>query len=213
MGDHDFQSPSVATFLERLGSDTPTPGGGTAAAVAGAMGAALVRMLAVLTLGRKKYEQHERLMQAVADQADEERTKLLALAADDAAAYDAVGAAFGLPKETEAEKTARTEAIQVALKGACDVPLRVMERCIEVIALAKTAVQYGNRNALSDGAAGAEFARAAMRVAGYNVRINLSSIKDAAYTKDARTRMEEIEYMGGNAATWIDSHVNETWNG
>ncbi len=101
---------------------------------------------------------------------------------------------------------------QTALQGACEVPLAVMERCVEVISLAKTAVQYGNKNALSDGAAGAEFARAALRVASYNVKINLGSIKDAEYAKNARTRMDEMDYMGANAATWIDSRVNELWS-
>lgn len=211
MSEHDFKSPSVEAFLARLGSDTPTPGGGTAAAVTGAMGAALVAMLANLTLGRKKYADHEKLMGAIAEQAEEERMRLLELAADDAAAYDKVGAAFKLPKDSDEEKAARGEAIQAALQGACDVPLAVMERCVEVIGLAKTAVQYGNKNALSDGAAGSEFARAALRVASYNVKINLGSIKDEAYAKQARTRMDEMEYMGANAATWIDSRVNEIW--
>lgn len=212
MSDHDFKTPSVETFLDRLGSDSPTPGGGTAAAVTGAVGASLVGMLANLTLGRKKYADHEKLMGAIAEQAEAERVRLLELAEEDAAAYDAVGAAFKLPKETDEEKAARAEAIQVALKGACDVPLAVMERCMEVIGLAKTAVQYGNKNALSDGAAGAEFARAALRVASYNVKINLGSIKDETYAKEARTRMDEMEYMGGNAATWVDSRVNEAWS-
>lgn len=212
MSEHDFKSPSVETFLERLGSDAPTPGGGTAAAVTGAMGASLVGMLANLTLGRKKYEAHEKLMTAIAEQAEEERMKLLELAADDAAAYAAVGAAYKLPKETDEEKAARSEAIQAALVGACDVPLAIMERCVEIIAIAKTSVQYGNKNAISDGAAGSEFARSALRVASYNVKINLGSIKDEEYAKHARTRMDEMEYMGANAATWIDSHVNEIWN-
>jgi len=212
MSDHDFKSPSVEMFLGRLSSDAPTPGGGTAAAVTGAMGASLVAMLANLTVGRKKYEANEELMQAVADQAADERARLLELAADDAAAYDAVGAAFKLAKESDEEKAQRSEAIQEALKGACETPLAIMERCVEVIALAKTAVQYGNKNALSDGAAGAEFARSALRVASYNVKINLGSIKDAEYAKNARTRMDEMDYMGANAATWIDSRVNEIWS-
>ena len=212
MSEHDFSSPSVEAFLASLASATPTPGGGTGAAIAGAMGAALVRMLALLTVGREKYAAHEALMQAIADQAEDERLALMDLAAQDASAYDAVGAAFKLPKATDEEKAARREAIQAAMKGACDVPLRVMERCLEVIALAKTAVQHGNENAVSDGAAGAELARAAMRVASYNVKINLGSIKDPAYLAAARSRMDEIDYMGGNAAAFVDSHVNDIWS-
>ncbi len=212
MTQHDFRAPTINDFIEALGSDSPTPGGGTGAAVTGALGASLVRMLANLTIGRKKYADHEELMQAVAEQAKEEEWKLMELAAEDAAAYEAVGAAFRLPKESDEEKAARSHAIQEALKGACEVPLRVMERCLEVIALAKQAVQRGNTNAVSDGAAGAELARAAMKVASYNVMINIDSIKDAEYAKDARTRMEEIFYMGTNAANEVDRHVMGMWN-
>lgn len=208
----DFHSPTVLGFLETLESDAPTPGGGTGAAVAGAMGAALVGMLARLTLGRKQYAAHQELMQAIADQMTDEREALLALAEKDAAAYDAVGAAFKLPKESDAEKAARREAIQAAMKGACEVPLEVMQHCVTVIGIAKNAVHSGNKNAVSDGAAGAELARAAMRVASYNVKINLGSIKDEAYVKDARTKMDEMMYMGTAVANEIDSFVNEQWN-
>src|SRR5688572_20428314 len=130
---HDFGKETVEGFLARLGSDAPTPGGGTGAAVAGAMGAALVRMLALLTVGRPKYAEHEALMRAIAEQADEERQSLLALATEDATAYDRVSAAYKMPKATEAEKAARSKAVQEALRGAIDVPVRVMERCAEVI--------------------------------------------------------------------------------
>lgn len=211
MADHDFRSPTVEGFLSTLGSASPTPGGGSGAAIAGAMGAALVRMLAELTRGRKKYAQHEELMTAVSEQADEERVTLLGLAEKDAAAYDAVGAAFKLPKESDEEKAARREAIQAAMKGACDVPLEVMHHCLEVISLAKNAVQSGNKNAVSDGAAGAELARAAMRIASYNVKINLGSIKDEEYVRAAQTRMDEMYYMGTAVANGIDSFVSELW--
>lgn len=213
MSAHDFRSPSVESFLDRLGSDAPTPGGGTAAAVTGAMGASLVGMLANLTLGRKKYEQQQDLMTNLAQQAEAERMRLLELAADDATAYEAVGSAYKRPRDTDEAKAARAEAIQVALKGACEVPLAIMERCVAVIDLAKTSVESGNRNAISDGAAGAEFARAALRVASYNVKINLGSIKDEAYAQEARTRMDTLDGQGATTAAWIDAHVNELWTG
>jgi len=211
MSEHDFHSPSLEAFLANLGSAAPAPGGGTGAAVTGAMGAALVQMLANLTVGRKKYAEHEKLMQAIADQAEEEGATLLALAEEDAAAYDAVGACFKMPKDTDEDKAARREALQTAMKGACEVPLRVMARCLEVIGLAKTAVKLGNTNAASDGAAGAELARAGMRVASYNVKINLAAIRDEAYVGQARARMDEMEAMGAGAASEIDSRVNELW--
>ncbi len=211
MSTHDFHSPTVDEFLSKLASASPTPGGGSGAAVAGAMGASLVRMLAELTKGRKKYAAHQELMEAIADQAENERKALMTLAEKDASAYDAVGAAFKMPKETDEEKQARGTAIQSAMQGACDVPLEVMQHCLEVIGLAKNAVLSGNKNALSDGAAGAELARAAMKIAGYNVKINLGSIKDEAYVKQARTRLDEMMYMGTAAANTIDSHVNDQW--
>ena len=211
MGAHDFSSPTVKTFLETLGSASPTPGGGTGAAVAGAMGASLVQMLAELTVGRKKYAEHEELMKAIAEEAASERQTLLELAAKDAAAYDGVGAAFKLPKETDEEKAARRQAIQDAMKGACEVPLEVMQHCVHVIGIAKNAVQRGNKNAVSDGAAGAEMARAGLKIASYNVMINLVSIKDEEYVKNARTRMDEMAFMGTAVANEIDSHVRELW--
>jgi formiminotetrahydrofolate cyclodeaminase len=208
---HDFSTPTVEAFLERLGSASPTPGGGTGAAVTGAMGAALVRMLALLTVGRPKYAAHEKLMEAIAETAREAMEDLLRLAARDAAAYDVVSAAYKLPRQTDEEKATRQARIQEALRGAIEVPLEVMERCAEVIGLAKNAVEVGNVNAVSDGAAGAELCRAALKVASYNVKINLVAVTDEAYAKVVRTRMDEILYMGTNVATVVDSRVNELW--
>lgn len=206
-----YRSMTLDAFLDALASDAPTPGGGTGAAVVGAVGASLVAMLARLTVGRKRYAAHEELMQAVAEEAASARTALLDLAQEDARAYEAVGAALQMAKGSEEEKAARSAALQEAMKGACDVPLRVMERCLEVISLAKNAVRRGNVNAASDGAAGAELARSALRVAAYNVKINLGSIQDQAFTNAARTRMDEMLYMGTAAAQEIDSHVNDLW--
>jgi glutamate formiminotransferase/formiminotetrahydrofolate cyclodeaminase len=206
-----FADLTVREFLDRLGSDSPTPGGGTGAAVVGAMGASLVRMLAALTVGKPKYAQHDALMKAIAEGAGETAQRLLALADQDARAYDAVSAAYKMPKATEAEQAARKAAIQAALKGAIEPPLKVMEQCLETIGYAKNAVPAGNRNAVSDGAAGSEFARAAMTVASYNVRINLVGVEDEAYAKAIRTRLDEMLHMGSGAAAEIDSKVQEQW--
>jgi formiminotetrahydrofolate cyclodeaminase len=211
MAEHDVRALRLEDFTLRLASDSPTPGGGTGAAVAGALGAALVRMLCMLTVGKPKYAQHERLMQAIADACEEARIALLDLAAEDARAYDKVGAAYRMPKGTPAEQATRETAVEAAMKGAIDVPLLVMERCLEVIGNAKTAVQVGNRNAVSDGAAGAELARAALKIAAYNVKINLASLKDARFVKDMRTRLDEMSYMGTAVAQEIDSYVNDLW--
>ena len=211
MSPTSFADMTVREFLSALASDSPTPGGGTGAAVAGAMGAALVRMLAVLTVGRPKYASSEPLMKAVAEGASEGVERLLGLADEDARAYEAVSAAYRMPKATEAEQAARKGAVQAALKGAVESPVRVMEQCLETLGLAKNAVAQGNRNAVSDGAAGAELSRAAMVVASYNVRINLVAIEDERYAKDMRTRLDEILYMGQATAVEIDSRVKEQW--
>jgi formiminotetrahydrofolate cyclodeaminase len=211
MSTPSFADLTVREFLERLASDTPTPGGGTGAAVVGAVGAALVRMLAVLTVGKPKFASVEPLMQAVAASAGEAVEAFTQLADADARAYDAVSAAYRLPKGSDAEKTARKAAIQAAMRGACEVPLRVMEQCLEVIGLAKNAVLSGNPNAASDGAAGAEFARSALVVAAYNVRINLAALDEDRWSKDVRTRLDEMLYMGSTIATEIDSRVQDLW--
>lgn len=211
MVEHDFRSPPLASFLDGLASDAPTPGGGAAAAVTAAAGAALVAMLARLTAERPAYEAHAELMNAVAEEAGAERHRLLDLAQEDAAAYDAVTAAYRLPRASEEEQAIRREAVQAALRGACEVPLRIMERCLEVIGLARTAVTRGYKNAASDGAAGAELARAGLKAASYNVRANLVSIDDDAYVKAATARLDEMYYMGMNAANTVDSHVQDLW--
>jgi formiminotetrahydrofolate cyclodeaminase len=206
-----FRDLSLEAFSQRLASATPTPGGGTGAAVAGALGAALVRMLCMLTIGKPKYAAHERLLQAVADACEEARVAFLDLADADAKAYDRVSAAFKSPKGTPEEQAARERGVEEALKGAIEVPLQVMERCLEVIGSAKNAVQVGNRNAVSDGAAGAELCRSALKVAAYNVKINLVAVKDAKYAQDVRTRLDEMLYMGTAVAQEIESHVNDLW--
>jgi len=211
MSTKSFADLPVREFLSTLASDTPTPGGGTGAAMVGAMGAALVRMLAVLTIGKPRYAQHDALMRAIADGAQDAMSRLIELADEDARSYDAVSSAYKLPKDTPEQQAAKKVAIQAALKGAIESPLRVMEQCLETISLAKSAVLNGNRNAVSDGAAGAEFAKSAMTVAAYNVRINLVAIDDEKYGKDMRTRLDEMLYMGGAVANEIDSNVQDMW--
>jgi formiminotetrahydrofolate cyclodeaminase len=211
VSDHDLKTLSVEALLEKLGRDVPTPGGGSAAAVAGALGASMVRMLALLTVGKKDYEAHAKLMQAVAEQAAESAEHLLRFSAKDAEAYDQVTAAYGLSKETEEEQEARAAAIQEALKGATEVPLRIMEECLQVISLAKNVVESGYRNAVSDGASGAVLARAGLTAASFSVKANLAGITDGEYVLMTRTKLDEMIYMGTKVCTALDSYVNELW--
>lgn len=169
-------APQAETFLDQLAAATPAPGGGCAAAYAGAMGAGLVAMMAGLTLGKKKYADFEPRAQAIVAEAETLRASLTCAVAEDAAAFAAVLAAFKLPKETPAQEAQRSAEIEKATLAAAQVPLRVAGMAARAIALAAQVVSFGNLNAISDGASGAAMARAALTAAGYNVRINLNSL-------------------------------------
>jgi methenyltetrahydrofolate cyclohydrolase len=168
----------IAEFLETLGSDSPTPGGGAAAAVTGASGAALIAMVANLTIDKAGYEEAWDRMREILPVVGAGRDELLELADRDAAAFDEVMAAFRMPKETADEKAARRRAIQLAFEGAASVPLRVAERAAQMIDLGREAVTLGNDNAASDGLSAAYLLYAAVECAAANVLINAASLKD-----------------------------------
>src|SRR5207302_8851620 len=153
---------TVSDFLDVVASDAPTPGGGTSAAVAAAEGAALIAMVARLTVGKKDYEAVNHRMGEIVQQADAARTNFLALADRDAAAFDAVMAAFKLPKGNDKEKAARSAAIQRATEGAANAPLEVASRAADLLPLASEATETGNEQAASDGATAAQLLRAAV---------------------------------------------------
>jgi formiminotetrahydrofolate cyclodeaminase len=168
----------IHEFLERLGSSDPVPGGGSAAALAAAMGAALVAMVAELTIGRPAYAEHEETIRKLRFDAIERRTELLELAQQDADAYDVVVRARHLPKESEAEKAARSTALQAAMLEAARIPLRAAVVASEVLDLAERIAPIGNRNAASDAGVAAQLAAAGLRGALLNVRINLPYLAD-----------------------------------
>ncbi len=167
-----------ADFLEALASESPAPGGGSAAAYTGAEAAALVAMVARLTAGRKKYAAVEPQMRAVLQRAETLRQGLAAAVEEDAAAFQAVMAAFKLPKETPQQQDARRQAIQTATLEAAYVPLQVGRDLVEVLELAVPVIEQGNLNAITDGGTGAELALAALHGASMNIRINLSGYQD-----------------------------------
>lgn len=171
---------SLQSFLDALASDQPTPGGGGAAALAAALGAALVAMTARLTVGRRRYRSVEADMQRVVARADEIRAEALGLVKADAEVYGEVMRAYGLPRETEAEKSARREALARAAEAAGRVPLRVGALSAELIDLAHETVEKGNRNVISDAGAAATLARAAIRISEMNVEANAGLIADPA---------------------------------
>jgi glutamate formiminotransferase/formiminotetrahydrofolate cyclodeaminase len=185
--------PQTADFLDQLASAAPAPGGGSAAAYAGAMGAGLVSMVAGLTIGRKKYAAVETQMQAVRVESEALRAALSAAVAEDAAAFEAVMAAFRLPKDTPAQEKLRADEIQQATLQAARVPLQAAKHAVRVIELAAQVVELGNLNAISDGASGAAMARAALSAAGTNVRININSLPDKTAGDELLAALKELE--------------------
>jgi glutamate formiminotransferase / formiminotetrahydrofolate cyclodeaminase len=186
----DTQPPN---FLDDLAAATPTPGGGSAAAHAGAMGAALVAMVARLTLGKKKYAAVEAQMNEILNQAERLRCELTAAVDEDSAAFKGVMAAFKLPKDTPEQEIVRAEEIESTNLRAAQVPLKVAQKSVSVMALAERAVALGNLNAISDGASASTMAHAALISAGYNVRINLMGLADKTAGETLLSQLHTLE--------------------
>ena len=190
----------VEPFIEALASQSATPGGGSAAAIIGAMGAALVSMVCNLTIGKKKYADVEGEMKEVLGKAEALRMRLTGMIEDDVKAFDAVMGAYGMAKETEADKAARDRAIQAALKQATDVPMRCCHAAREVIDLAGIAADKGNLNVISDAGVGVLAAYAALRSAALNVFTNARMITDKTF---AEAKLKELNALlaGAEGAT------------
>lgn len=189
----ELKTLTVQDFVTAAASEAPTPGGGAVAAVTAATGAALAEMVANLTIGKKGYEDVKDVMVDLQQRAQVIRERSLELAQADADAFGLFMNALALPKETDEEKAIRKEALQNAYKSAGSVPFEIGELANQIFDLADIAVQQGNTNLVTDGAIAAINARAAVRAAFLNVRINLMGIKDEAFSKEMREKMEAIE--------------------
>jgi formiminotetrahydrofolate cyclodeaminase len=193
---------SIATFLDDLASERPTPGGGGAAAVCGAIGAALVSMVANLTIGKKNYEAVSEDLKAVNAKAEGLRAELTAAIEEDVAAFNSVMSAYGLPRATDDEKAKRTAAIQAALKDATLAPLRAVKACFEVIRLSAAVAEKGNLNVISDAGVAVLAANAGLRSAALNVFINAKAIKDRDF---AEKQLAEVNTLLAQAAEITES--------
>ena len=179
-------------FLTALASSAPAPGGGGGAAMAGALAAALASMVANLTIGKEKFAAQECEVKALLQEAEQVRQDLLALVEDDAAVFNSFMACYKLPKTTDAEKAVRTAAIRKAAKQAAEVPLAIARASYKVLQLAHRLVIIGNPGVITDGACSALLARAALRCAEYNVRINLGLTKDEAYNEQVAAELNKL---------------------
>lgn len=183
---------AVTSYLDLLNSDAPAPGGGSASAFCGAQGAALVSMVAGLTIGKKKYPSDQELCIEVAQKASKLKDSLLQQVDKDTEAFNLVSAAFKLPKETEEEKAVRAKAIADATLVATQVPFETMELSLEALHCSKALVGHSNTNAASDLGVAALNLSACVKGAWLNVLINLGGLKDEAKAKYFNSKGEEI---------------------
>ena len=183
---------TIQTFLDELASKASTPGGGGGAAVNGAIGAALISMVANFTIGKKGYEDVHDEFTNILSESEDLRAKLTDAIKDDVDVFNRVMAAYGMAKETDEEKKLRTEELQAALKEATDVPLTCAKLCRQVIDLSQSAAEKGNTNVISDAGVALLAGYAGLRSAALNVYINIGSIKDKEFADDRRQKLEAL---------------------
>ena len=183
---------SVNQFVEETASKASVPGGGSVSAMVGALGAALMEMVANLTIGKEKYAGVQEEMQALAAEGAALHEELLAGIKKDSESFNGYMRALKLPKETEEEKKIRTAALQQGLKEA---PLAIAESAVKIFPMAEAVVKRGNKGAVSDGLIAVMLARTAVVGALFNVKINLASIKDESYVSELEKRVEKLESL------------------
>lgn len=184
---------TVSGFSELLSSEAPAPGGGSSAALSGALGASLTAMVACLTRTKKKYAELAPFAAELEEKEQALRARLLDVMDRDTVAFLAVSAAFALPKDSPEEKAARTAAIQQALKGCTETPMEMMRLCAEALELTEALLSRGfNENAASDLGAAALSLKAGIQAAWLNVLINIGSIRDADYAAACRAEGEAL---------------------
>lgn len=198
---------TITAFSELLASNAPAPGGGSTAALAGALGVSLAAMVAGLTVGKKKYADHEELARNVIHDAEGLRAQLLDLMDRDTEAFNGVSAVFSMPKETDEQKTARSEAMQKALKACTLTPFAMMECSLKALELTRSLVGKSNDSAASDLGVAALCLKTAMQGAWLNVLINISGIKDAAFADKYRKDGEALLAKALPLADEVYEHI------
>ena len=198
-----------SNLLDDFASNKPTPGGGSAAAYTGAMAAALVSMVARLTIGKKKYSSVEDQMEEILLQSENIRSQLAEFVQKDALAFEGVMLAFKLPKDTPEVEIARMNAIESATQAAAQVPMQVAQLSLTVLALSDRVVVLGNINAISDGGSAGALAMASIKAASYNVRINLTNMTDLVVHESMYTQIEQIEHRASILENQLLKSINQ----
>ncbi|TYP52433.1 cyclodeaminase/cyclohydrolase family protein [Thermosediminibacter litoriperuensis] len=200
---------NIKDFVSILASKEPAPGGGSASALVGAVGSALSSMVANLTLGKEKYKDKEPLMLEILKEGKELQDSLISMIDKDTGAFNRVAEVFKMPKDTEEQKAARSEAMQKALKEATLVPFTVMEMCMFALELHNKALGNSNTSAVSDLGVGALCLKTALQGAWLNVKINLNGIKDAGFAAEIEARARKMLEEGTKIADNIYRKVLE----
>lgn len=182
-------------FLDKTASKDPVPGGGSIAALSSALSASLTAMVANLTVGKEKYADVNDEMAEIVKKAEIRKSEFVQLIDKDANSFDSVIQAFKMPKKTDEEKKLRTEAIQDGMKYAAKVPLGIAIDASKLFDIIEVIVKKGNKNAVTDGLVAAMMARTAIKSALYNVKINLSSIKDEDFVEELSAQVDELENL------------------
>jgi len=205
-----FTEYSCKEFIDALASGAPVPGGGGASALVGALGTALGSMVGNLTLGKKKYEAVQDDIKAILEKAKSLQQELLSLVEKDAEVFEPLSKAYGLPKNTEEEKQKKEEILEEALRLACSVPVEIMEKAMEAIALHEELVHKGSKIAISDVGVGVLFCKSALMGASLNVFINTKLMKDRQYADEINAKADEMLKAGMKRADAVYMEVENS---
>jgi glutamate formiminotransferase/formiminotetrahydrofolate cyclodeaminase len=204
---------TVRAFADELSTESPAPGGGSVAALAGCLSASLSSMVGNLTWPKKEYKEHRQEMMKLPVEAQELKDFFLLAIDRDTEAFNKLMASFAMPKDTKEEKKARSKAIGEATRGAIDVPMEVLQATLEALELARAVAERGNRNSISDAGVAALMAKACADGAYYNVKINLGAVADKEYVKATLGKADEILAEAHRRADAIADIVNKVLSG
>jgi len=208
-----FHEETLDSFLSRLSSNAPVPGGGGASALAGAIAVSLARMLAALTVGKPKYASVEDEMQQMLTQTEAVRERFLALMDEDADAFTPLAAAYRLPKDTPEQKKARTRSLEAALKRATEPPLKIMEACGDALKLIAVCAEKGSSLAVSDAGVAATLCRAALEGASLNVFVNTHLMQEREYAESLNSRARRMLADYGEMAQALYRNISTKLDG
>jgi glutamate formiminotransferase/formiminotetrahydrofolate cyclodeaminase len=205
---------SLSGFVDETSTSSPAPGGGSVAALCGALASALCCMVGQLTVSKKGYESVSENMKKLCEEAQEHKDYLLRAVDDDTAAFNRIMAALRMPKKTTEQKAERKKAIEAATRQAIDVPLRVLRRVHQAMPLVEQTARQGNQNSLSDSGVAASCSRAAAEGAWYNVSINLAGIEDRAFAErtgaEAQKLLDEVKKTADDVAAFVTHSLKGT---